>query len=164
MGIREEHAGPMRMPRRRTRNGVWLILLDKKRIIKQNWRKSDRTRQIFTINVQFLLFKDASTHLYKRDCPSRVFFNEPKRAENGRNAWENCLNAPNSSKSIPNCPKMSKVSKNFPRCPKMSTSDASLSEWTCLLEPKVVDLRFFSRVHATLVHYVSMSVSRSVCP
>ena len=65
---------------------------------------------------------DASTHLYKRVCPSvcpfvgpsitRFFFKELIIGEIDRK-W------------------MGKQSKSLPYCPKMSTSDASLSERTC---------------------------------
>ena len=78
--------------------------------------------------------------------PSRVFINEPITSGND---WENSLNAPNSSKCLSNCHKMS---KNVKKCQKMSTSDASLSEWTCLSSVSkmlafklyLLDLRHFS--------------------
>ena len=77
-------------------------------------------------------FLDASTHLYKRVCPSvrpsvrpeRVFFNEPITGENGRK-WlgKQCkcsqLVRMSSELSL-NVPKCLKMSQNVKKCRKMS--------------------------------------------
>ena len=86
----------------------------------------------------FTQFLDASSHLYKSQSirlwvrlsvgPSGTrFFNEPIMGENSRKSLGK------QSKCSKLIIKSSELSQNVPKCPKMSTSDASLSEWTCLV-------------------------------
>ena len=84
------------------------------------------------MNLEFTDFRCVHISVRPSVCPSvhHTFFSMSRLWEKVvGNDWENSLNASNSSKSLPNCPKMS---QNVPKCLKMPTSDASLSERTCL--------------------------------
>ena len=105
--------------------------------------------KVRTCNFNFL---DASTHLYKRVCPSvdqcvrwsvrNTFFSSMSRLceKMVGNGWENNLKCVELIRNIhstlftsPNTPNLSKSLLN---CPKTANPDASLSERTCFLSSR----------------------------